>query len=282
MFALINLAAGRTSVLPNWKMSRLADLMPDALQQWIESQNVTRVLLPPSLCETLVQAGPTTSIRHIFTGGGPVFPDTLTQLKTALPETAVTCVYGSTEAEPIADLNQVEITDADIDQMRDGAGLLVGKPTEATQVRIVDNEILVAGDHVNQGYLDPTHDKENKVRDGAIVWHKTGDAGCFDDRGRLWLLGRIGSDIVMNEKPVFPFSIEVAVRQWEGVRACALIAQNSLPVLAIAGDVAFKQSWQAQAELIGIRRVQHLANIPMDRRHASKVDRSALLRQLKA
>lgn len=282
VFALINLAAGRTSVLPNWKMSRLAELTPKALHNWITAQNVTRALLPPSLCEKLGQSGPIEGFHHIFTGGGPVFPDTLDQLKTALPETAVTCVYGSTEAEPIAHLDRAHIATADFDGMREGAGLLVGQPTETTQVQIVDDEILVAGDHVNQGYLDPSHDADNKIHDGAIIWHRTGDAGRFDDTGRLWLLGRMGSDIIIDAKRVFPFSIEVAVRQWDGVTACALVAKNEVPVLAIAGDGGLVQDWQTQAAQMGIKRIQHLDNIPMDRRHASKVDRVALLRQIEA
>jgi len=69
----------------------------------------------------------------------------------------VTCVYGSTEAEPIAHLHATAITEADHDHMRNGAGLLVGHPTETTQVRVIMHEIQVAGDHVNRGYLDRRH-----------------------------------------------------------------------------------------------------------------------------
>ena len=282
VFALINLAAGRTSVLPNWKMSRLGTLGPESLQDWIATQNVTRVLLPPSLCEKLWKGAGASGLRHIFTGGGPVFPDTLMQLQATLPKTEVTCVYGSTEAEPIAHLDRAQISDADFELMRGGAGLLVGHPTETTQVRIVDDEILVAGDHVNQGYLDSTHDADNKVRDGEDIWHRTGDAGRFDDDGRLWLLGRIGSDINLNDQQVFPFSVEVAVRQWDGVTTCALAAKNGVPVLVLEGDATFINPWQTRAAQMGIGRVHHMDKIPMDRRHASKVDRTALLRQLQA
>lgn len=280
VFALINLAAGRTSVLPNWKMSRLADATTQALGDWIAVQNVTRALLPPSLVETLSQQP--TPLHHVFTGGGPVFPDMLDQLVATSPDLSVMCVYGSTEAEPIAHLPAQDIRGHDRDAMRDGAGLLVGHPTETTHVRIIDDEIQVAGDHVNQGYLDPAHNTENKVHDGRAIWHRTGDAGRLDEDGRLWLLGRIGSDVTLDGKRVFPFSIEVAVRQWEGVTACALMQSGTEPVLVIAGDKTHLPDWQLAAQKLGINRVIWLTRLPMDRRHASKVDRAALRKQIKA
>jgi long-subunit acyl-CoA synthetase (AMP-forming) len=94
--------------------------------------------------------------------------------------------------------------------------LLAGPPVEEIRVRIVDDEIQVAGAHVNGGYLDPAHDAENKVREGDTVWHRTGDAGSLDADGRLWLLGRIGSEVTLNGRRVFPFSIEVAARAGPG------------------------------------------------------------------
>ncbi|MEO9865055.1 MAG: AMP-binding protein [Yoonia sp.] len=282
VFALINLAAGRTSVLPNWNMSRLADLGSDQLADWIKDQNVSRALLPPALCTTLSQTQRLPSLRKIFTGGGPVFPDMVAALRQAHPEVHVTCVYGSTEAEPITHLDRAQISDPDQAAMKAGKGLLVGKPTATTSVRIVEDEILVAGDHVNQGYLDPRHDAENKLHENGKIWHRTGDAGRFDDHGRLWLLGRIGTDVCLNEQPTFPFSVEVAVRQWPGVESCALISANGTPTLVICGDKTGLQTWVTSARALGISEIRHVTAIPMDRRHASKVDRKALLLQLKA
>jgi hypothetical protein len=74
VFVLINIAEGRTSILPNWRMSKLARLAPRALHDWIDRQAATRALLPPSLCEKLAMAGRSSGLRTVFTGGGPVFP----------------------------------------------------------------------------------------------------------------------------------------------------------------------------------------------------------------
>ena len=280
VFVLINLACGRTSILPNWKMSKLAKLSPFALQSWITQQNVTRALLPPALCEKLTETGPLPDLRHVFTGGGPVFPDVVKALQKAHPATAVTCVYGSTEAEPIAHLPATQITNADLDAMENGAGLLVGQPTQHTKIRIVADEIQVTGGHVNKGYLDPTDDAENKVREDDIIWHRTGDAGRINDDGRLWLLGRVGTDVALCGRQTYPFAIEVAVRTWGGVSACAFMDHKGKPQIVISGDSTQLGNWQKRAANMGIGDVQHVTSIPMDKRHGSKVDRKALLQQL--
>jgi olefin beta-lactone synthetase len=276
VFVLINIASGQTSVLPNWKMSRLASLSPPAMAGWMQRQQVTRALIPPSLCEKLTQATVPATLHTVFTGGGPVFPDTLAAMAALKPGLARVCVYGSTEAEPIAHLNAADITPADLSRMKDGQGLLVGHPVSDLKVRIVQDEIQVAGAHVNGGYLDPKHDAENKIHAGGEIWHRTGDAGYFDEQGRLWLLGRLGSQVEMPFGPVFPFSIEVAVHGWEGVAQCAFLQTANGPCLAIEGTELCLPSWQTKAQHLGIATVISVTKIPMDRRHASKVDRVAL------
>lgn len=160
--------------------------------------------------------------------------------------------------------------------MAKGRGLLVGKPVPQVKVRIEDGEILVAGGHVNSGYLDPAQNAGNKIVETGITWHRTGDAGTFDEQGRLWLLGRFGSEIAMPEGPIYPFSVEVAARYWPGVRHSALVGEQGHPILAVQGDRAHLSDWQRAAREFGIADVVSVAQIPMDRRHNSKVDRIAL------
>lgn len=277
VFVLINIASGRTSVLPSWKMSRLAGLDPETVRNWITAQSATRALLPPALVEALTTAPIPTCLHTVFTGGGPVFPDVLAGLTTSKPSLRVVCVYGSTEAEPIAHLEASGINARDHAAMEDGQGLLVGAPVEGLQVRIVADEIQVAGAHVNGGYLNPAHDAENKVRDGDTIWHRTGDAGYFDDRGRLWLLGRAGSQVSVASGSKFPFQIEVAARGWDGVVQCALIALDDVACLVVEGDTRHLADWRNLAAQLDITEVRSIAKIPMDKRHASKIDRKALL-----
>lgn len=278
VFVLINIACGRTSILPNWNMSRLGTLPPEAVADWIETQSITRALIPPALCDALGRSRIPPSLTTIFTGGGPVFPSSLARLKTLAPRLEITCVYGSTEAEPIAHLNAAQMSQADHAAMTSGHGLLVGHQVPDLQLRIVADEIQVAGPHVNGGYLDPKQDADNKIVEGDVIWHRTGDAGRLDPQGRLWLLGRIGSQVDMREGAVFPFCIEVAARGWPGVTQCALIDGARGACLVIEGAANQRPMWQTSAEAIGITEVIWLRKIPMDRRHASKIDRTALRR----
>ncbi len=276
VFVLINIASGRTSVLPDWKMSRLARLSPERLADRITSQRVTRALLPPALCETLTRAPATPGLHTVFTGGGPVFPDLLDRLRARDPTLRIACVYGSTEAEPIAHLEATQITATDRAAMDGGAGLLVGHPVAGLDLRIEQGEILVAGDHVNGGYLDPAQDKDTKIRDGTRIWHRTGDAGRLDAQGRLWLLGRAGAEVRRGESMLHPFAVEVAARTWPGVRQAALMPGAGHPRLVIEGDAGHLPDWQARATALGLGQITPIRKMPMDRRHASKIDRAAL------
>lgn len=267
VFVLINLAEGRTSVLPNWKMSKMASLAPEDLVAWIAVNRCSRALLPPALCEKLCDARDIATLDHIFTGGGPVFADVITRLHALSEDIEITTVYGSTEAEPIAHAHNAKET---------GYGLMVGQPVATVQLRIVDSEIQVAGAHVNAGYLDPAQDAETKVKEGDVIWHRTGDAGRMDDQGRLWLLGRVGEDVQTDQGPLYPFAIEAAARMWPGVKRAALLAQDGGAILVVQGDVQHLEAWQDLAAEQGVGRIVHVDVLPLDKRHQSKVDRTAL------
>jgi acyl-CoA synthetase (AMP-forming)/AMP-acid ligase II len=215
-------------------------------------------------------------IEAVFTGGGPVFPNLLRATLRATPRAAIHAVYGSTEAEPIAHLELKEIEEADWDAMAGGAGLLAGRPVPEIEVDIRDHEVFVAGPHVNQGYLDPADDKSTKsVRDGKL-WHRTGDAARFDDKKRLWLLGRREAA----SGDLFPFAVETAALSWPGVRQAALLAGEGKAMLALSGDGLDAGALQARASKLGDIEVVELKAVPMDKRHNSKADYARLRKLL--
>lgn len=277
VFVVANLGQGITSVLPDWPVKRIDKANGAAIARLCQRHGVTRLLLNPALVEKLAVAGLPDTIRAVFTGGGPVYPDLMRRVMAQRADLRFFAVYGSTEAEPIAEVAVAAITPADFAAMDAGAGLLAGPPVSAARVRIVADEIQVAGDHVVQGYLDPARDAETKLRDGdGALWHRTGDAGYFDAAGRLWLLGRLGGKV----GGLWPFAAEVAARGWPGVRRAALASRQGAPVLAVEGDSAHLPDWQARAAAIGITHVAVLPALPMDRRHGSKIDMKRLAERL--
>lgn len=249
VFILSNLAAGATSVLPDGPMTRPAAMDGRRLSAQIHRHGVTRVMVPPAVCEALLSlgvgsgsgsrsgsgSGAFPGLTDVFTGGGPVFPNVLRGLARLAPHARVLAAYGSTEAEPVAHVSVGEISDADWADMAAGKGLLAGHPIDEIAVDLVDGEVWVAGAHVNAGYLDPADDASTKrVRDG-VIWHRTGDAARMDDCGRLWLLGRYGEGQHHavghgmrsgEETALFPFAVETAARSWPGVKAAAFVVMQ--------------------------------------------------------
>lgn len=274
VFVLANLGLGVTSVLPNWNLRRHDAADASAIARHADTHHVTRALIPPSICEKLAR-GPAMRLDAVFTGGGPVFPDLLERLAARMSGADIVSVYGSTEAEPIAHQHVRDIGTDDWRAMRDGGGLLAGPPVPDIRLKILNDEIVVTGDHVNKGYLDRADDRTTKLTIDGTVWHRTGDGGRLDAAGRLWLLGRLDG----RAGGLSPFGVEAAARFWPDVRQAALIAIDGEAVLAIEGDTASRDLWQQQADRLGALRVVPVDTMPLDRRHRSKID-YARLRQV--
>lgn len=276
VFVLVNLGLGLTSVLPNWNLKRPDKALASEIRTHIANQAVTRLLIPPVLCEALCKEADLSGVHSIFTGGGPLYPDIARRLQDQFPHVSLTIVYGSTEAEPIAHVSAAEMQDEDWQVMQTGGGLLAGEPVPEVQVRLVADEIVVNGDHVNKGYLNPDHDVTTKLALDGDIWHRTGDAGRFDEKGRLWLLGRCQDSFDGH----YPFSIEIAARTWPGVRRAALCRVKDQALIAIEGDQSHIDVWREQAASLGIDTVRRIEAMPLDKRHRSKIDMIALTRMV--
>jgi olefin beta-lactone synthetase len=314
MFALFNLANGITTVIPACDTKRPGKADPRALLAQLRQEKVTTMVASPTLLERLAghclrtrQAVPT--MRCISTGGGPVSPKLLQQLPAIAVHSSARCVYGSTEAEPIASLCSREISLADKQAMQVGAGLLVGRPVDGCEARIIPNccgsplgpfsdagfaalalppgqigEIVVSGRHVLTGYADPFRNRETKIDAGRKRWHRSGDAGYFDDHGRLWLVGRCDAVIRDSRGTIYPFQVEFAVNAVKGIRRAALLSEQGQRVLVLqtagadfGGDCLKAARCIADKQIDRIVTVRH---IPLDRRHDAKIDYPALRRSL--
>jgi acyl-CoA synthetase (AMP-forming)/AMP-acid ligase II len=307
---LANLAAGATSIVADVNSTRLATTSLDGIEGQIARLSPTRLTVAPVLVERLAREAGVKALgrlRGIVTGGGPLFPDVVDLVKRIAPSAQVTAVYGSTEAEPIAQLDATSVSERDLGAMQGGAGLLAGHPVAAACVRILRmdsrlpahptvqhlheatmpvgevGEIIVAGDHVVPGYLYGTGDAESKIKVASTVWHRTGDAGYFDSLGRLWLMGRVSAAIHDVHGAAYPFSIECAARLLTGSRNVALAAVHGARTLVVEGSLSSKDQRRLLSGLAWARlgAVVAVPRLPFDRRHASKIDYPALAALLK-
>ena len=141
-------------------------------------------------------------------------------------------------------------------------------------------EIVVSGAHVVAGYLGGAGDAETKMRVADRVWHRTGDLGRIDERGRLWLLGRVSEAVRDNCGVMYPFAVECALREGPGMEEVAAISVDGRRTLIVSGDAAIlsDSALTGAVPWAGIERVIRVKAIPMDRRHNSKVDYGELRR----
>lgn len=274
VLVIANLGSGVTSLLPSWKLSRHDRATPQAIAALIKGHGASRALVPPVICETLAKSNEAIGLRQVFTGGGPVYPDILQKLSDRHRTLDIVSIYGSTEAEPIAAQALSAIDAVSWQKMKQGHGLLAGRTSPGTRLVLRDDEITVTGAHVNKSYLGGHGDSENKIQRDGEIWHRTGDAGRLDDDGRLWLKGRLKA----RAGRYYPFEVEAAARFWQGVRQAALIPEHVPETLALAGDESQASAWKQKARDDFDIEIRVVNDIPLDKRHRSKVDYVALAR----
>ena len=315
IFLLANLASGVSSVVPDADLRAPGAIDPAPVLAQVREAAVTRTVASPAFLLRLIAhpsaADGLAGMKRIFTGGAPVFARALDALAAAAPGAEIVAVYGSTEAEPIAEIERRQIGEDDRRAMRAGAGLLAGVPVPSVKVAILDDrwstplgpwtgeefaretlphsttgEIVVSGDHVLSGYLDGRGDTDTKIRVGDRTWHRTGDAGYLDASGRLWLLGRCGARADDEHGRVYPFAVECAASDLEGLRRSAFVRHDGARVLVVEPEggadaetlvehLRARLAWAHLADILVVER------IPVDARHNAKVDYPALARLLR-
>jgi olefin beta-lactone synthetase len=313
---LANLGSRVTSLVPDADLRRPGFIEAEPVVRQMLEHRATSSVASPAFFERLAlhcrARGITLpSLRKLFTGGAPVFPRLLDQLQEMAPNADVVALYGSTEAEPIAHLSRREIGPDDGAAMVAGRGLLAGPPVPEVSLRILRDqwggsvgpftraefdarccaadepgEIVVTGGHVLKGYLNGAGDEETKFRVEGETWHRTGDAGYLDARGRLWLLGRCVGRIDDARGRLYPFAAETAAYCDARVKRAAVVAHGGRRLLVLEwydatrpGDVEAIRRAVAWAHVDEIR---VWPRVPVDNRHNAKIDYPELRRRLES
>jgi len=134
-----------------------------------------------------------------------------------------------------------------------------------------------------------------KIRDGESLWHRMGDVGYLDDKGRLWFCGRKNHRVVTARKTMFTIPCEAIFNQHPGVFRSALVGvgprSSQRPVIVVepkdgAMPARARDAERFAGELLDlagkseltrdIRDVLLHRGFPVDFRHNAKIIREQL------
>lgn len=306
--ALHHLCCGTPTVLPSVDLKDIASVRPNWVLRQIESERITDLTGPPPFIQALADhslsnGAPVEGLRQIGIGGGPVRRALLEATAEAFPSAVTAVIYGSTEAEPVASVYAPELRALPAEETRgypagfddpaarvklirvDDAPVRLKEGERLTDLEVADGEwgeVIVSGSHVVERYVSaPEEEERNKICDEAgTVWHRMGDVARRDERGMLWLGGRVGRMIPGTHDPVAPFPLEIAIERQPGISRAALHVWRGNVVVWVEGaptgeDMEGVRAILAHAGLPDVE-VRGGIRIPVDPRHQWKVDYAAL------
>ena len=298
IFLLSHIATGTTTFIPdlNWRKPIESDF--GNIVKQITENNIQNIILPPAIFENIVKFCKDEKImlenvQKVYTGGAPVFYSLMKKIKEVFTNAKIIALYGASEAEPISVLNFEDITEEDIENMKNGDGLLAGKIVNEIELKIEElektseknkilkdnnvedfsalkGEILVKGENVVNGYLNVEKKPNEK-------WHRTGDMGYINKKGQLILLGRVKGRIQLGEKIYYPFAVETAFSFCKILKKSVLTSKNGKLYLLVERNPEYKGNLSEDIEIIGLKKKFEIfkiieTEIPMDKRHNSKTD----------
>ena len=154
-------------------------------------------------------------------------------------------------------------------------------------------EITVKGDLVTRQYFErPAADALAKIKDGDTIWHRMGDLGWMDSKGRIWFCGRKSHRVTTKDRTLFTIPCEAIFNNHPKVYRSALVGIGSppdqKPVICIElehGKVKPKKK-KIKKELFELAQQNELTksiktilfhkSFPVDIRHNSKIFREKL------
>ena len=289
IFLLSHMATGTTTFIPDLNWRKPVESNFGNIVKQITENNIQNIILPPAIFENIVKFCKDEKImlenvQKIYTGGAPVFYSLMKKIKEVFTNAKIIALYGASEAEPISVLNFEDITEEDVENMKNGDGLLAGKIVNEIELKIeelektpeknkiseIKGEILVRGENVVDGYL-------NIEKNSDENWHRTGDMGYINKKGQLILLGRVKGRIQIEENIYYPFTVETAFSFCKNLKKSVLTSKNNKLYLFAERKPEFKGNLSEDSEIkelkekFGIFKIIE-THIPMDKRHNSKTD----------
>ena len=321
LFALFGPALGMTAVVPEMDASRPAKADPATIVEAIQKFGITNMFGSPALIDRVGRHGEAQGVklptlRRAISAGAPVGSKVLERFAAMLPQGAqVFTPYGATECLPVASIGSDEILGETRHRTVEGAGVCIGRPVPGVEARIIRindeaialwddalelpageiGEITVKAAHATRTYFNlPAATALAKIQDPANggFYHRMGDLGYFDERGRLWFCGRKAHRVATRQGTLFTDPCEGVFNAHSAVFRSALVGVRRdgavEPVLCVELEPAArrisKNVIRAELRELGSRHARTLQietflfhpAFPVDVRHNAKIFREKL------
>ncbi len=202
---------GRHVTLPSFDPGRALDLIAD--------HGITATLVVPTMLaamsdEQLRSPRDVSTLRYLSHGGSPCATETLRRARAAFPDAELLHLYGATETAPIVTVLPHEELLLEAPQARS-----CGQPSVGVDVAVAGSdrafvaagqvgEVVVRGPNVMAGYWNKPKETSAALVNG---WYHTGDLGCIDEGGYLYLVDRVKDMIVTGGENVYSTEVEDAL-----------------------------------------------------------------------
>ena len=265
LFALFAPVMGMTSIIPAMDFTRPGRVDPERIIKAVNNYAATSMFGSPALLHRVGKWGvqhdiKLTGLKRVLSAGAPVAPAVLERFSRLLrPGVQIYTPYGATESLPVCSIGSDEVlgeTRALTDQ---GKGVCVGTAVAGIDLRIIRitdaaipvwrddllldpgeiGEIVVRGAQVTGSYFN----REASTRLAKIAipgdgfYHRMGDLGYLDARGRLWFCGRKSQRVTTAGGELYTIPCEAVFNTHPKVYRTALvgIAGNgkTTPVLCV-------------------------------------------------
>ena len=320
LFALFAPALGMTAVIPQMDFTRPGSVDPGNIIDSIKQFKVTTMFGSPALVNRVGRFGEANGVKlptlkRVISAGAPVPPVVLERFCKMLSNDAeIVTPYGATECLPVASIGSKEILgDTQHDTAR-GKGVCVGMPLDDLEVRIIRitddpiaewsddlvlpdgeiGEITVKGGNTTREYFN----RESSTRLAKIAdssdggfWHRMGDVGYMDEKGRLWMCGRKSHRVIVGAETLFTIPCEAIFNAHKMVFRTALVGVNVggeiRPMLCVELEPGTGANQaQVREELLhlgaeheltrNIKTILFHPKFPVDIRHNAKIFREKL------
>ncbi len=162
------------------------------------------------------------SLKWAMSAGAPIAEALVTRAEAALG-VKIRQAYGMTEAT-------LSTVNGPADARVIGS---VGRAVPGVSLRVVDSngsdvatgergEVWVRGHNTMNGYLDDPNATASAFHQG---WLKSGDVGCVDAEGNLWIVDRIKDLIIRGGFNVVPAEVEAVIAEHPAVAQVAVVGR---------------------------------------------------------